>query len=90
MPPTEIVNVITNDGRNIVGLFRGFDQVMNIILESSHERVYTPDAPVERTPRGLMMIRGDNIACIGEVDEDKDLAIDLENVRGHLLNPVVH
>lgn len=57
----EVVNVITNDGRNIIGLFKGFDNVLNIVLESSHERVYSPDAPMEQIPRGLCIIRGDNV-----------------------------
>jgi U6 snRNA-associated Sm-like protein LSm8 len=35
------VNVITNDGRCIVGLLRGYDQTNNLVLESCHERVYS-------------------------------------------------
>ena len=27
------ISVITNDGRNIIGILRGFDQVTNLILE---------------------------------------------------------
>uniref|UniRef100_A0A453A5M5 LSM8 homolog, U6 small nuclear RNA associated n=1 Tax=Aegilops tauschii subsp. strangulata TaxID=200361 RepID=A0A453A5M5_AEGTS len=37
----EVISVITNDGRNIVGTLRGFDQATNIILDESHERVYS-------------------------------------------------
>ncbi|EEC79800.1 hypothetical protein OsI_21233 [Oryza sativa Indica Group] len=37
----QIISVITNDGRNIVGTLRGFDQATNIILDESHERVYS-------------------------------------------------
>jgi U6 snRNA-associated Sm-like protein LSm8 len=87
---TEIVNVITNDGRNIVGVLRGFDQTLNLVLNESHERVYSPDDGVTRVALGLYVIRGDNVAVIGEVDEDLELAIDLEKVRGETLNPVVH
>jgi U6 snRNA-associated Sm-like protein LSm8 len=58
---TEIVSLITNDGRNIVGILKGFDQSVNLILDQSHERVYSPDAPVEQIPRGLFVIRGDNV-----------------------------
>lgn len=35
------VSVITNDGRNIVGILKGFDQATNLILDESHERVYS-------------------------------------------------
>ncbi len=84
------MNVITSDGRNIIGLFRGFDQSINLILEHSHERIYSPDAPMEQIDRGLCLIRGDNVAVIGELDEDKDLAVDINAVRGDYLRPVVH
>ncbi|DAD49404.1 TPA_asm: hypothetical protein HUJ06_000070 [Nelumbo nucifera] len=35
------ISVITNDGRNIVGVLKGFDQATNIILDESRERVYS-------------------------------------------------
>jgi small nuclear ribonucleoprotein (snRNP)-like protein len=35
------ISVITNDGRNIVGILKGFDQATNLILDESHERVYS-------------------------------------------------
>ncbi|GJY17500.1 zf-CCHC domain-containing protein [Tanacetum coccineum] len=41
-----IISVITNDGRNIVGLLKGFDQATNIILDESHERVYSTKGEV--------------------------------------------
>ncbi|XP_017636264.1 sm-like protein LSM8 isoform X2 [Gossypium arboreum] len=37
----QTISVITNDGRNIVGVLKGFDQATNIILDESHERVYS-------------------------------------------------
>jgi U6 snRNA-associated Sm-like protein LSm8 len=37
----QTISVITNDGRNIVGVLRGFDQATNLILDESHERVYS-------------------------------------------------
>lgn len=37
----QTISVITNDGRNIVGILKGFDQATNIILDESHERVYS-------------------------------------------------
>jgi U6 snRNA-associated Sm-like protein LSm8 len=36
----KLISVITGDGRNIIGLMKGFDQTVNIVLEDSHERVY--------------------------------------------------
>mmetsp|Transcript_19220 Transcript_19220/g.60460 ORF Transcript_19220/g.60460 Transcript_19220/m.60460 type:complete len:98 (-) Transcript_19220:1221-1514(-) len=84
------ISVITCDGRNIVGQLRGFDQVTNIILDESHERVFSADAGVEQVVLGLYIIRGDNIAVIGELDADLDAKTDLSAVRADPLKPVVH
>jgi U6 snRNA-associated Sm-like protein LSm8 len=35
------VTVITSDGRNIVGTLKGFDQLQNLVLTDSHERVFS-------------------------------------------------
>ena len=54
-------SVITNDGRNIIGILRGFDQTTNLILEECFERVYSEDSGVEQAVLGLYIIRGDNM-----------------------------
>ena len=71
---------------------RGFDQQTNVVLASCHERVYSGDAEtgVELIPLGLYVIRGDNVALIGEVDTEKDKAIAFDAVRAPPLKPVVH
>ena len=38
------IAVVTNDGRNIVGVLRGYDQATNMILDECHERVYSMQA----------------------------------------------
>ncbi len=38
------IAVVTNDGRNIVGVLRGYDQATNLILDECHERVYSMQA----------------------------------------------
>ena len=55
------ISVITNDGRNIIGILRGFDQTTNLILEGCFERVYSEDSGVEQAVLGLYIIRGDNM-----------------------------
>lgn len=69
---------------------KGFDQTVNIILSNSHERVYSSSSGVEQVQLGLYIIRGDNIAVIGEVDEELDSEINLNDIRAEPLNPVVH
>ena len=44
----KVVQVVTNDGRNIVGLLKGFDQTTNVILDECHERVFSSAAGVEQ------------------------------------------
>eukprot|EP00898_Chlorokybus_atmophyticus_P003215 jgi/Chlat1/3895/Chrsp26S04179 len=79
------ISVITSDGRNIVGVLRGFDQTTNLILDESHER-----AGVEQLVLGLYVIRGDNIAVVGELDEELDSNLDLNAIRAHPLKGVAH
>jgi len=45
----------------IQGTLKGFDQTINIILDDSHERVYSPNQGVEQVVLGLHLIRGDNV-----------------------------
>jgi small nuclear ribonucleoprotein (snRNP)-like protein len=68
---TEVVFVVTGDGRIIVGTLAGHDQVQNLILNEAHERVYSTDGPVEQVPLGLYVIRGDNLCLVGEFEASK-------------------
>ncbi|CAL9755919.1 unnamed protein product [Musa acuminata subsp. burmannicoides] len=95
----QTISVITNDGRNIVGVLRGFDQATNIILDESHERVYSTKEGVQQLVLGLYIIRGDNIpkynscvcrSVVGELDEELDANLDLSKLRAHPLKPVIH
>jgi len=84
------VSILTCDGRSIVGTLRGVDQVTNVILDECHERVYSMEAGVEQVVLGLYIIRGDNIAMIGELAKDLDAKVDLRKVRAEPIKPVVH
>ena len=75
--------------RNFVGTLKGFDNAINLILEDTHERVYSTNAGVEQVVLGLHLVRGDNIAVIGEVDEEIDKRIDLNNVRAEPIASIV-
>ncbi|GER34775.1 small nuclear ribonucleoprotein family protein [Striga asiatica] len=86
----QTISIITNDGRNIVGVLKGFDQATNIILDESHERVYSTKEGVQQLVLGLYIIRGDNISIVGELDEELDASLDLSKLRAHPLMPVIH
>lgn len=74
---TESICVVTSDGRIIVGILIGHDQVQNLILNDAHERIYSVDADVEEIPLGLYVIRGDNLCLVGDYDPAKlqDLSV---------------
>jgi U6 snRNA-associated Sm-like protein LSm8 len=82
------VSIITNDGRVIVGKLRGFDQYINCVLEQSVERVYTQDG-AQTVPLGLYIVRGENIAVVGLIDEEIDESIDLAQVKANPLPPLI-
>ncbi|KAJ8381892.1 hypothetical protein SKAU_G00026700 [Synaphobranchus kaupii] len=73
------VAIITLDGRMIV--------TINLILD---ERVFSSTQGVEQVVLGLYIVRGDNVAVIGEIDEETDSALDLGNIWAEPLNSVVH
>lgn len=84
------VSIITADGRNFVGTLKGFDQTINIILDESHERVFSTTNGIEQVVLGLHIIRGDNIAIIGQIDEAIDSRLDFATIRSEPLGPIVH
>jgi len=55
-----------------VGTLVGFDQVQNLVLNESQERVYASDEAVDLVPLGLYVIRGDNVALVGEASDWQD------------------
>ena len=84
------MSVVTNDGKIVVGVLKGFDQRTNVILEDCHERIYSLTEGVTTVPLGLYLIKGDNIALVGQLDEKADAGCDLGATRGKPLDRVVH
>ncbi|KAL3162965.1 U4/U6-U5 snRNP complex subunit lsm8 [Trebouxia sp. C0010 RCD-2024] len=76
--------------RTLQGLLKGYDQATNLILDECHERVYSTKVGVEKLALGLYVIRGDNIAVVGEVDEEMDSSIDFATIRSHPLGVISH
>jgi U6 snRNA-associated Sm-like protein LSm8 len=76
--------------RALQGTLRGIDPTYNAILEGSHERVFSATAGVEQLPLGLYIIRGDNVAAVGEVDADVDARLDWNALTADPLGPIVH
>ncbi|CAO0800839.1 unnamed protein product [Mucor circinelloides] len=79
------VLVVTIDGRVLVGKLRGTDQASNIILEKCHERVFSSEG-TEVISLGLFLLRGDNLVTIGELDTEKEAAMDITEIKADPLS----
>jgi len=84
-----IVSIITSNDRNFIGTLKGFDQTINLILDESHERAYSTTSGVEQVVLDLHIIRGDNIAIVGELDEI-DARLDLSPIRANPLRSIIY
>ncbi|KAL1973534.1 hypothetical protein VTN31DRAFT_6169 [Thermomyces dupontii] len=82
------VLVITVDGRTLLGTLLSTDQLTNLVLSETVERIIrTPDdpEPSSQIEHGLYLIRGDNVVICGEVDETIDAQIDWSKVKGEVI-----
>lgn len=87
------VLVVTADGRTLTGTLLSCDQLTNLVLQNTIERVIRPhDDPEdsEEVPHGLYLIRGENVAICGLLDEQTDSAIDWAKVKGSVIGGVKH
>ena len=85
--------VITVDGRTLVGTLLSCDQVTNIVLSNTVERIIRPaddPEPSSTVEHGLYLVRGDNITVCGLVDEELDASIDWTKVRGQVIGTTRH
>ena len=74
--------MITNDGRNFVGILVSFDQKTNLILQNCVERVYiSATKEMQSDEMGVYFLRGDNVAVIGEIDVKLEDSIDYAKIK---------
>ncbi|KAI8979927.1 hypothetical protein BDB01DRAFT_699131, partial [Pilobolus umbonatus] len=71
--------VILRDGRKLIGILRSFDQFANLVLQDTIERIYVGNCYGD-IPRGVFLIRGENVVLLGEIDLDKEEQINLRQV----------
>lgn len=87
------MTIITSDGRTLTGKLLGCDQTTNLILSSTIERIFAlpdSDEPTQEVEHGLYLIRGDNVAVLGLVDEEAEEGIDWTQVKAHPLGGMKH
>ena len=79
---------MTTDGRILVGILKGLDQALNAVVSDSEERLYSKEEGMKVNKIGLYLIRGDNVATIGEIDEELDETLDYKNIKTDPLKPI--
>lgn len=77
------MRIITTDARLFEGKLEGFDGSTNVILSNCIERILTnDDNEYQQIDIGVYVMRGTNVVCIGEVEEEEQ--IDWKSLRGKL------
>ncbi|KAI9480742.1 MAG: LSM1 protein [Benjaminiella poitrasii] len=71
--------VVLRDGRKLIGTLRSFDQFANLVLQDTIERIYVGNCYGD-IPRGIFLIRGENVVLLGEIDLEKEEHINLRQV----------
>lgn len=61
------IMVVLRDGRTLIGYLRSIDQYANLLLSSTFERIHVGKKYGD-IPKGIYIIRGENVVLIGEVD----------------------
>ena len=82
------VMVSTMDGRVLLGIVKGFDPQCNLILTKCSERIFSLSEGVDTMEHGMYIVRGDNVASIGEVDEDVDAAVNWTEIQAEPLKTI--
>ena len=85
--------VLTADGRTLTGILLSCDQLTNLVLSQTIERVIRPPEdpePSAEVSHGLYLIRGENVTLCGLVDEELDAKINWEEVRGSVIRGIKH
>jgi len=71
--------VVLRDGRILIGYLRSVDQFANLVLHKSVERIHV-DSMYGDIPKGIFVVRGENVVLLGEVDPENEERSDLEKV----------
>ncbi|EDQ91046.1 uncharacterized protein MONBRDRAFT_20273 [Monosiga brevicollis MX1] len=70
---------VLRDGRKLIGYLRSVDQFANLVLQDTVERYYVGNEYGD-VPVGIYIIRGENVALLGEMDASADQSRFLKQV----------
>ena len=72
------VRVTFQGGREVRGVLKGFDQLVNIVLDDCVEEMHDPDDPYRKTDErrrlGLVVCRGLQVSLVAPVDGMEEIA----------------
>ncbi|KAK0090816.1 hypothetical protein PV325_003836 [Microctonus aethiopoides] len=71
--------VLLRDGRTLIGYLRSVDQFANLVLHRTIERIHVGKEYGD-IPRGVFIVRGENVVLLGEIDGDKEKDLPLSEV----------
>lgn len=82
------VLVLTMDGRVLLGVVKGFDPQCNLILTKCSERIFSANEGVDLLEHGMYIVRGDNVASIGELDDEIDATVNWAEIQAEPLKTI--
>lgn len=82
------VIVSTMDGKVLTGTLTGFDPQCNLVISKCIERIFSSNEGVTVQEHGLFLLRGDNVATIGDVDPDVDNSVEWSVVMAEPMKPI--
>jgi len=71
--------VVLRDGRTLIGILRSVDQFANLVLHRTIERIHV-GREYGDIPRGVFIVRGENVALLGEIDQEREEGLPLKQV----------
>ncbi|XP_030759046.1 U6 snRNA-associated Sm-like protein LSm1 isoform X1 [Sitophilus oryzae] len=71
--------VLLRDGRTLIGYLRSVDQFANLVLHRTIERIHVGKEYGD-IPRGIFIVRGENVVLLGEIDTEKEDKLPLTEV----------
>ncbi|TKC49299.1 hypothetical protein EI555_018887 [Monodon monoceros] len=71
--------VLLRDGRTLIGFLRSIDQFANLVLHQTVERIHVGKKYGD-IPRGIFVVRGENVVLLGEIDLEKESDTPLQQV----------
>merc|ERR1712051_860965 len=71
--------VLLRDGRTLIGYLRSVDQFANLVLHRTIERIHV-GSEYGDIPRGIFIVRGENVVLLGEIDDEKEANMNLEEI----------